>query len=165
MLHIPHGTAHIRIPLCTRTMLHHRPWNSLVVYLCWTIGVQWAVDSAIRIEFYKLLSVLVKLYTLRMPLFHIPTFGNHRNNSKTAPISRYLVRHSLGKPMFLWFPRYFKRDKHVTRHYGISSLFHIRTSFVHMTNQFAHQQAVSWAVNGSRIFRDCLTLPTLHKLT
>ena len=36
----------------------------------------------------------------------------------------------------------------MTRHYGISSLFHIRTSFVHMTYQFAHQQAVSWAVNG-----------------
>ena len=53
----------------------------------------------------------------------------------------------------------------MTRHYGISSLFHIRASFVHMTNQFAHQQAVSWAVNGSRRFRDCLTLPTLHKLT
>ena len=30
------------------------------------MGVQWAVDSAIRIEFYKLLSVLVKLYTPHM---------------------------------------------------------------------------------------------------
>ena len=48
-------------------MSHHRPWNSLLLYLGWTIGVQWAVDSAIRIEFYKLLSVLVKLYTPHMP--------------------------------------------------------------------------------------------------
>ena len=41
--------------------------NSLVLYFGGTIGVQWAVDSAIRIEFYKLLSVLVKLYTPHMP--------------------------------------------------------------------------------------------------
>ena len=65
-----HSTRHrtyIRIPLCTRTMSHYRPWNSLLLYLGWTIGVQWAVDSTIRIEFYKLLSVLVKLYTPHMP--------------------------------------------------------------------------------------------------
>ena len=37
-------------------------------------------------------------------LIYMPTFGNHRNNSKTAPISRYLVRHSLGKPRFRWYP-------------------------------------------------------------
>ena len=42
------------------------------------------------------------------------------------------------------------------------SLFRILTSFVHMTYQFAHRQAVSWAVNGSRRFRGCLTLPILH---
>ena len=102
MLHIPHGTVHIRIPLCTRTVSHHGPWNSLVLYFGGTIGVQWAVDSAIRIKFYKLLSVHVKLYTPHMPKFYMPTFGNHRNNSKTAPISHYLVRHPLGKPRFRW---------------------------------------------------------------
>ena len=91
------------------------------------------------------------------------SFGDHRNNSKTAPISHYLVRHSLGKPRFRWcIDAIFSGINYVTRHYGISSLFHIRTSFVHMTYQFAHQQAVSWAVNGSRRFRDYLTL---HKLT
>ena len=67
VLHIPHGTAHIRIPLCTRTVLHHGPWNSLVLYLGWTVGVQWAVYSAIGTGFYKLLSVLVKSYTRHMP--------------------------------------------------------------------------------------------------
>ena len=53
----------------------------------------------------------------------------------------------------------------MTRHCEIPSLFHILTSFVHMTYHFARRQAVSWAVNGSRRFRDCLTLPILHKLT
>ena len=47
----------------------------------------------------------------------------------------------------------------MTRHYEIPSLFHILTSFVHMAYQFAHRQAVSRAVNGSRRFRDCLTPP------
>ena len=32
------------------------------LYLGGTIGVQWAVDSAIDTGFYKLLSVLVKIY-------------------------------------------------------------------------------------------------------
>ena len=67
VLHIPHGTTHIRIPLWTRTVLHHGPWNSLVLYLGWTVGVQWAVDSAIGTGFYKLLSVLVKSYTPHTP--------------------------------------------------------------------------------------------------
>ena len=53
MLHIPHGTAHIRIPLCTRTMSHHRPWNSLVLYLGWTIGVriEFALNSTSSYRF------------------------------------------------------------------------------------------------------------------
>ena len=40
-------------------------------------------------------------------VIYMPIFGNHRNNSKTAPISNYLVRLILGKPRFRWHPRYF----------------------------------------------------------
>ena len=41
------------------------------------------------------------LYTLHMPKFYMPTFGNRRNNSKTAPISLYFVRLAMvGKPGF-----------------------------------------------------------------
>ena len=43
-------------------------------------------------------------YTHLTCLNFILTFVNHRNNSKTAPISRYLVRHSLGNPRFCWYP-------------------------------------------------------------
>ena len=78
------------------------------------MGAQWAVDSAIGTGFYKLLSVFAKLYTPHMPQFYMPTFGNHRNNSKTAPISLYLVRRPLEKTWLRW-QRYFQRSKH-TRH-------------------------------------------------
>ena len=76
-------------------------WNSLILYLGVTIGAQWAIDSAIGTGFYKLLSVFAKLYPSHMPQFYIPTIGNHRNNSKIAPISHYLVPTSTGKALAL----------------------------------------------------------------
>ena len=84
MLHIPQGTAHIWILICTWTGSRRGPWNSLVLYLGGTIG---AVDSTIGTGFYKLLSVFANLYTPRMTQSYMPTFGTHRNNNKTAPIS------------------------------------------------------------------------------
>ena len=68
------------------------PWtvkqsSFLVIFFGGTIGAQWAVDSAIGTGFYKLLSVFANLYTPHMSQFYMPTFGNHRSNSKTAPIS------------------------------------------------------------------------------
>ena len=101
MLHIPQGTAHMRILLCMWKGSRRGPWNSLVLYLCVTIGAQWAVDSAIGTGFYKLLSVFAKLYPPHMPQFYMPTICNHRNNSKIAPISHYLVPTSTGKALAL----------------------------------------------------------------
>ena len=87
MLHIPQGTAHIWILICTWTGSPRGMWNSLVLYLGGTIGAQWAVDSAIGTGFYKLLSGFANLYTPHMTQSYRPTIGNHRNNSKRAPIS------------------------------------------------------------------------------
>ena len=101
MLHIPQGTAHMRILLCTLKGSRRGPWNSVVLYLSVTIGAQWAVDSAIGTGFYKLLSVFAKLYPPHMPQFYMPTIGNHQNNSKIAPISHYLVPTSTGKALAL----------------------------------------------------------------
>ena len=71
-------------------------FNVGLVYLGGTIGDQWAVDSAIGTGFYKLLWVFPKLYQPHMPQFYMPTIGNHRNNSKIAPISHYSVPSSTG---------------------------------------------------------------------
>ena len=101
MLHIPQGTAHMRILLCTWKESRRGLRNSLVLYLSVTIGAQWAIDSAIGIEFYNLLSVFAKLYPPHMPQFNMPTIGNHRNNSKIAPVSHYLVPTSTGKALAL----------------------------------------------------------------
>ena len=59
--------------ICTPTGLCHWPWNSLLTYLCETIAVLPALDSAIGSGFYKLLSVFTKLYSSRMPIFYIST--------------------------------------------------------------------------------------------
>ena len=75
--------------------------ETVFLYLGVTIGAQWAVDSAIGTGFYKLLSVSAKLYPPHMPQFCMPTIGNHRNNSKIAPISHYLVPTSTGKALAL----------------------------------------------------------------
>ena len=50
-----------------------------------------ASESAIGTEFYKLISVFAILYTLRMSKFHMPTLINHRNNSKTARPSAFIL--------------------------------------------------------------------------
>ena len=55
VVHIPHGNAHIRILLCTRTASHHGPWDGLILYLGRTIQAQWTVDSAIGNGQYKFL--------------------------------------------------------------------------------------------------------------
>ena len=100
----PHPTwlrTHSLTTTCPPTGSRDRLWNCLYVYLGETIGVSASPDSAIGTQFYQLLSVFDILYTPHMPKFYMPTFGNRRNNSKTAPISLYFVRLSmLGKPGF-----------------------------------------------------------------
>ena len=100
----PHPTwlrTHCLTTTCPPTGSRSRLWNCLAVYLGETIRVSASLDSAIGTQFYKLLPVFDILYTPHMPKFYMPTFGNRRNNSKTAPISLYLVRLSmLGKPGF-----------------------------------------------------------------
>ena len=101
----PHSTGH---RIYTDSYMHVDrvpPWNSLVLYLGGTIGAQWAVDLAIGTGFYKLLLVFVNLhsfYTPHMTQFYMPTFGNHKNKSKTVPISLYLVRLPLWNPWLCW---------------------------------------------------------------
>ena len=67
--------------------------SHMALHIYWfPIRVQAAIDSAIGAGFYKLLSVFAKSHTPHMPKFYMPTFGNHRNNSKTVPLSLYFVR-------------------------------------------------------------------------
>ena len=87
-------------------------------------------------------------------------FGNHRNNSKTAPISLICLT-STEKPLAPLAPV----NMHVIGTRDTQSVPHSNKLRAYKSYQYAHQQAVPWAVNGSRRFRDCLTLPTLHKLT
>ena len=100
----PHPTwlrTHSLTTTCPPTGSRDRLWNCLYLYLGETIGVSASLDSAIGTQFYKLLSVFDILYTPHMPKFYMPTLGNRRNNSKTAPISLNFVRLSmLGKPGF-----------------------------------------------------------------
>ena len=100
----PHPTwlrTHSLTTTCPPTGSCDRLWNCLYVYLGETIGVSASLDLAIGTQFYKFLSVFDILYTPHMPKFYMPTLGNRRNNSKTAPISLYFVRLSmLGKLSF-----------------------------------------------------------------
>ena len=133
MLHITHGTAHIRILICTPTGSHHGPWNSLVLYLGGIIGVQWAVDSAIGTGFYKLLSLLAKLYMPQMPLF----ICQHSAITETTVKQRLLA--------IIWFDSHWESPGFFGIHaifsgintrdaslHGEPSLYHIPTSFVHI---------------------------------
>ena len=85
-----HMTPHIYWFLCTWTGSRHRPWNSIVYILVRSLQFSHP-NSAIGTGFYKLLSVFALLYTPHMSKFYIPTFGSHRNNSGTVPISLYFV--------------------------------------------------------------------------
>ena len=161
LVHIPHGPAHIMIPICTPTGSHQGPWNSLVLYLGETIGGQSPIDTAIGAGFYKLLSIFGKSYTPHMSKFYMQTFGNCRNKSETAPISLYFVRLStLGKPGFVYISVIFSAVNTCVTH-GIPSLFHVLTNFVHVgpismfTNRPCHGP---WIVIESRGFR-CVSFP------
>ena len=93
-----------------------------------------SLDSVIGTGFYKLLSVSDILYTPHMPKFYMPTFGNHRNNSKTVPISIYLIQiPTANSPGCIYTSAIFSavNPSCVTTH-GIPSLFHILSSFVHV---------------------------------
>ena len=100
--------------------------------------VQSAVDSAIDTGFYKLLSAFDKLYAPHMPKFHVPTIGNCRNNSKTAPISLYFVTYDHG---FVYISAIFSMVN-ITGGYLIcftSELVHFRAC----SSLYGHQLAVN----------------------
>ena len=103
-LTVPHPTwlrTDCLTTTCPPTGQRRRLWNCLPC-ISWGDHLSSAsLDSAIGTQIYKLLSVFNILYTPHMPKFYMPTFGNRRNNSKTAPISHYFVALSmLGKPGF-----------------------------------------------------------------
>ena len=103
LFHIPHGSAHGLITSCTPTGSRHGPWNSLVVYLDETTGVQPALDSAIGTRLNKLLSVFDILCIPHRPRFYMPTLGNCRNSSRTVYISIYFVQIPTGdSPSFIY---------------------------------------------------------------
>ena len=81
-----HMAPHMYWFLCTRTGFRHRLWNSLHLYVQ-AASTQWLAlgfTSCYRFSSY---------YTrFGMSKFYMSTFINHRNNSKTAPISIYFVR-------------------------------------------------------------------------
>ena len=101
---VPYPTklrTHSLTPTRPPTGSRYRLWNCLIVISWWNHRSSASLDSAIGTPFYKLLSVLDILYTPHIPKLYMPTFGNRRNNSKTAPTSRYFVQLSvLGKPGF-----------------------------------------------------------------
>ena len=140
-----------------RTGYRHGPWNSLPLYLGDTIGVSASLDSAIGTRFYKLLSVFAILYTLRMSKFHMPTFINHRNNSKTAPINLYFVQVSTwGSLPQQLSATCVSANFSLVNMYAIQDtrLFHILTSFVHVGPLEKCSTLVPchwpWTVNASR---------------
>ena len=92
--------------------------------------VQPAIDLAIRTAFYKLLKVVAKLYTLRMPKFSIRTFGNLRNNCETVFIWLFVIS-SRGITGFFCIGAIFTKVNAPVK-LGIPSLFYIPISFVHM---------------------------------
>ena len=139
--------------MCTRTGSRLGPRNSLLLYLGETIGVQ--PVSTRRLALYKLLSGFALLYTLYMSKFYMPTFVNHWNNSKTAPISFYNVRLSiLGKPVFVYISAIFSAvNTYVTPHRiacSASLTSFVRVGSINMlTNRPCHGP---WTVNVSRRF-------------
>ena len=86
---VPHPTwlrTQSLTPTRPPTGSRYRLWNGLTVISWWDHRSSASLDSAIGTPFYKLLSVLDILYTPHIPKFYMPTFGNRRNNSKTAPL-------------------------------------------------------------------------------
>ena len=86
----PHGTAHILIPMNADKL---PPWTvrQSTFISWWDHWGSASHDSAIGTRFYKLLSDLAMLYTLRMSKFCMPTLINHRNNSKAVPVIRWFL--------------------------------------------------------------------------
>ena len=140
MFHIPHGSSHMLIPMHTDRIT---PWTVkqsgfISWWDHWTLV---SLDSAIGTGFCKLLSVFaISTYQPHMLKWHMQTFGNRRNHSKTAPISLYFVR----------FPQWDSPASFTP------SLFHILVSFLHvghismLTNRPCHRP---WTVNEFRRFR------------
>ena len=99
----------------------HGSWNSLVTYLCETIGVLPALDSAI---WQWILQTAVGfrqiIRTSHTDILYY-NISNHRNNCKTAFIGLYLFgSHTLWSALILaWLSTH-----------GSPSVFHILTSFV-----------------------------------
>ena len=88
LLHILNGCA----LLCSPTGSCHGPWNSRVVSLVWPLLAFQSSTQRLAMDFLMLLSAFAKLHIPHMPKFCMPTFGNGRNNSKTACICLYRVR-------------------------------------------------------------------------
>ena len=106
-----------------------------ITYLCETIAVLPALDSAIGSGFYKLLSVFRQIILVSHAYILYYNIGNHQNNCKTAFICLYLfVSHTLRSPLFLA-----RLSTHAS-----PRLFHIPTSFVRrspitmLTNRLCH---------------------------
>ena len=96
LFHILNGCAQIFSP----TGSCNGPWNSRVVSLVWPLLVSQSSSRRLAMAFLMLLSAFAKLYIPHMPKFCMPTFGNGRNNTKTACICLYRVLFPtcIGKP-------------------------------------------------------------------
>ena len=110
--------------ICTPTGSCHRPWNRQRTYLCETIGVLPALDSAIGSGFYKLLSVFAKSYSPHIPIFYITTSAitetTVKQRSSAFICSSLTLRSGVSEVLFLA-----RLSTHAS-----PSLFHILTSFV-----------------------------------
>ena len=130
-----HLTPHLYWFLCTRTGFRHRPWNSLVLYLGEFIAVQPVSTRQLALDFTS--CYRFSPYYIHMSKFYIPTFGSHRNNSITAPISLYFVpspQTGIDHVIAIFSAVNTCCRRHQlsgARARDSSSLFHILTSFVH----------------------------------
>ena len=134
----------------------HGPWNSLLLYLGETIGVQPASTRRLAQDFTSFCRFSpYNKYMIHMSKFYMPTFVNHWNNRKTAPISLYFVRLStLGKRVFVYISTIFNAaNTYVTPHRIVCSIS--LTSFVHVgsISMFTNRPCLGlWTVNASRRF-------------
>ena len=139
----------------------HGPWNSLLLYLGETIGVQPASTRWLALDFTSFcrFSPYNICFTCRNFICQL-TFVNHWSNRKTAPISLYFVLLSiLGKRVFVYIRTIFNAaNTYVTPHRIVCSTS--LTSFVHVgsISMFTNRPCLGlWTVNASRRFHSVVS--------
>ena len=134
MFHIPHGFAHIPIPMHAESV---PPWTvkQSTFISWWDHWSSTSLDSAMGTRFYKLLSVFALLYTLHMSKLYIPTITE--TSVKPHPLAfilfgfQYWESPSPAGPISVSISSIFSTvNTYVTQHRLVCSTS--LTSFVHV---------------------------------